>query len=175
KNFITDALPFASARVGAGDIFVSEIDESDGSIARFAPKIALVNNISLDHKSLDELRGLFRDFVAKAETAVLNRDDAESVALGAALPREKRLSYGLRDADADLRAARIVPAQDGIDFVAIDRRANIAIPVRLRVPGRHNVANALAALAAAGAAGVPLPAAAEALAAFAGIRRRLEV
>src|SRR5271167_5258893 len=64
KNFIDPGSPFASARVGDGDIFVSEVDESDGSIALFAPHVAVVNNISLDHKSLDELRTLFRGFIA---------------------------------------------------------------------------------------------------------------
>ena len=63
--------PFASARVGDGDLFVSEVDESDGSIALFEPRVAVVNNISLDHKSLDELRTLFRAFIAGAQTAVL--------------------------------------------------------------------------------------------------------
>src|SRR5436309_2059987 len=65
NDFVAMDSPFASARIGEGEIFVSEIDESDGSIASFAPRIAVVNNISLDHKSLDELRGLFRDFTAK--------------------------------------------------------------------------------------------------------------
>src|SRR5215469_14944263 len=54
KNFIDPGSPFASARVGDGAIFVSEVDESDGSIAGFEPAIAVVNNVSLDHKSLDE-------------------------------------------------------------------------------------------------------------------------
>src|SRR5512147_1313760 len=62
KNFMTPEIPFASAAVGSGDIFVSEVDESDGSIALFHPKIAVLNNISLDHKSMDELRALFRAF-----------------------------------------------------------------------------------------------------------------
>src|ERR1700745_3891950 len=68
KNLIDEGAPFASARVGAGDIFVSEVDESDGSIAFFEPGIAVVNNISEDHKSLDELRTLFSGFIAKAQT-----------------------------------------------------------------------------------------------------------
>src|SRR5262249_26358594 len=59
KNFINADSPFASARVGDGAIFVSEVDESDGSIAFYEPRIAVVNNVSLDHKSLDELRTLF--------------------------------------------------------------------------------------------------------------------
>src|SRR5665213_868926 len=59
KNFVGPNAPFASARVGAGAAFVSEVDESDGSIALYRPKIAIVTNIALDHKSMDELRGLF--------------------------------------------------------------------------------------------------------------------
>src|SRR5262245_43455194 len=81
KNFITADSPFASSVVGKGDIFISEVDESDGSIAQFSPKIAVLNNIALDHKSMDELRLLFRDFVAKASAAVLNLDNAETAAL----------------------------------------------------------------------------------------------
>src|SRR5438105_3438053 len=76
KNFIADGSPFASARIGDGNAFVCEVDESDGSIALFKPRVAVVNNVSLDHKSLVELRGLFRGFVAKAATAVLNLDNA---------------------------------------------------------------------------------------------------
>src|SRR4030095_13220736 len=56
KNFIHEDSPFASARVGEGGIFVSEVDESDGSIALFEPRVAVVNNISLDHKTMDEVR-----------------------------------------------------------------------------------------------------------------------
>src|SRR6266581_3506005 len=81
KNFMAAGSPFASARVGDGDIFVSEVDESDGSIALFEPRMAVVNNISLDHKSLDELRSLFRGFIAGAQTVVLNLDTAETAAL----------------------------------------------------------------------------------------------
>jgi UDP-N-acetylmuramate--alanine ligase len=64
KNFVGPDVPFASALVGGGDAFVSEVDESDGSIALYHPKVAVLNNISLDHKSLDELRHLFGDSTA---------------------------------------------------------------------------------------------------------------
>ena len=80
KNFITPDTPFASAVVGASDIFVSEVDESDGSIALYSPHIAVLTNIALAHKSLDELRALFRDFTAKAATVVLNLDNGETAA-----------------------------------------------------------------------------------------------
>jgi len=77
KNFVTEAAPFASAAVGDPDLFVAEVDESDGSIALFNPTIAVLNNIALDHKSMAELRALFRDFIGKAQSVVLNLDNAE--------------------------------------------------------------------------------------------------
>jgi UDP-N-acetylmuramate--alanine ligase len=169
KNFATPDAPFASALVGGGPDFVSEVDESDGSIALYAPDIAVLNNITLDHKSLDELRHLFRDFAGKARIVVLNLDDDETRLLAAALPPEKLRTCSLKDAGADLHGADIVEEPFAISF-----RAN-GIPVRLQVPGRHNVENALVALAAAEAAGVPLAAAAEALAGFSGLRRRFEL
>ena len=172
KNFVTADTPFASALVGKGGLFVSEVDESDGSIARYDPRVAVVNNIALDHKSLDELRALFRDFVGKAKVAVLNLDNDETAALAALPPAV--VTYSLSDFRADLLACDLAPAPDGIAFT-VRRRGGTAIPVHLRVPGRHNVANALAALAAAGALGVPLAEAAAALDGFAGIRRRLEI
>src|SRR5260370_39281846 len=93
KNFIDAGSPFASARVGDGDIFVSEVDESDGSIALFEPRVAGVNNISLDHKSLDELRALFRGFIAGAQTVVLNLDNAETAALSDDLKPGQAVTY----------------------------------------------------------------------------------
>jgi len=173
RNFIADDTPFASSLVGGGDLFVAEIDESDGSIARYVPDIAVVNNVALDHKSLEELRRLFGDFVAKARIAVLNLDNDETAALAATVPPDRRLTYSLSDPAADLWASAIVPAQDGIAFTVHDR-GGASCPVRLLVPGRHNVANALAALAAAQALGIALERAAAALSGFAGIRRRLE-
>jgi UDP-N-acetylmuramate--alanine ligase len=183
-NFVSADAPFASALVGRSGIFVSEVDESDGSIALYAPKVAVVNNISLDHKSMDELRALFREFTAKAKITVLNLDNDETAAL---LPMAKSaLTYSLNDSAADLRASNIRPAPDGISFEVISRedaevaeKKNVSAPPRLRVnlkvPGRHNVSNALAALAAAKAAGVSLEDAAHALGEFRGVRRRLEV
>ena len=168
KNFASPDAPFASALVGKGDVFVSEVDESDGSIALYRPKVAVLNNITLDHKGLDELRHLFRDFALKAETVVLNLDDEEARRLGAALPLEKLRTYSFRDESAGLFGSKIVEEPFAISF-----EAN-GMPVRLDVPGRHNAENALAALAACEAAGLPLAEAAEALAGFKGLRRRFE-
>lgn len=174
-NLATPDAPFASSLVGAGDLFVSEVDESDGSIARYHPRVAVVNNISLDHKTMDELRALFRGFVAKSEVAVLNLDNDETAALAAELPPARVLTYSLSNAKADLLASDIAPLQGGIAFRVGERNGDAPVAVRLRVPGRHNVSNALAALAAARAAGVDLADAAAALGRFMGVRRRLEV
>ena len=169
KNFVSADVPFASALVGAGDAFVSEVDESDGSIALYDPEIAVLNNITLDHKSLDELRRLFRDFAGKAATVVLNLDDDETRLLAAMLPAERLRTYSFRDDKADLFGSDIVEAPFAISFEVS------GVPVRLQVPGRHNAENALAALTAAEAAGVPLAQGAEALAGFTGLRRRFEL
>ena len=171
KNFITDDALFASSVVGMSDFFVSEVDESDGSIAQFSPRIAVLNNIALDHKSMDELRLLFRDFIGKAKAAVLNLDNAETAALAGVT---KSVTYSLSDTAADIFASGFRPQPDGIAFDLHERGGRAAMTTRLQVPGRHNVANALAALAAAREIGVPLAAAAQALESFSGIRRRLE-
>ena len=174
NNFITPETPFASAVSGNADLFVSEVDESDGSISRFEPTIAVLNNISVDHKSLDELRLLFGDFVAKGETAILNLDNDETAAIAKAVAGEKAVTYSLRVHQADLFADALAPARDGIAFQVTERATGETWPVKLPVPGRHNVENALAALAAARAGGVGLSQACRHLATFAGIRRRLE-
>ncbi|HEY6916700.1 MAG TPA: Mur ligase family protein, partial [Allosphingosinicella sp.] len=175
KNFASEDAPFASALVGKGDAFVSEVDESDGSIALYRPRIALLNNITLDHKSMEELRGLFLDFILTADTAILNLDDPETAALAASLPEGRIVGYSLSDPAADLRAANIVEEPLAVSFDVIVKDTGYAQPVRLAVPGRHNVMNALAALAAARAANVDLREAAAALAGFVGLRRRFEV
>jgi len=174
KNFIGPDNPFASALVGDGKVFVSEVDESDGSIARYEPEVAVLTNVSLDHKSMEELRVLFGDFVGKAKHAVLNLDNAETALLAAALPPQKAVTFSLTDPRADLLARNPTPRPDGVAFEAVHNGLETAA-VTLRVPGAHNVANALAAIGAAMAAGVSFREAARALGSFEGIRRRLEV
>lgn len=173
KNFVTPDALFASAVVGEGEAFVSEVDESDGSIAMFSPKIAVLNNISLDHKSMDELRALFGGFVDRADTAILNLDNDETASV--ATVREKHsITYSLNNLDADITASDIEPQTFGVSFTVTDRKADASVEVRLAMPGRHNVSNALAAISAARACGVYLEQAAAALSAFTGVKRRLD-
>jgi UDP-N-acetylmuramate--alanine ligase len=173
-NFVSSEAPFASARVGRGEAFVAEVDESDGSIAGFNPSVAVVNNVSLDHKSMDELRALFGGFAGRAKTAVLNLDNAETAAMRARVVG-RAVTFSLHDAGADLWAAPPSLSPGAIAFTATERKSGETAEVRLRTPGKHNAANALAAIGAAGALGVGLGEAARALAGFAGVRRRLEV
>ena len=169
RNFAGDDMPFASALVGDDAVYVSEVDESDGSIALYRPDVAVVTNISLDHKSLAELHQLFGDFAAKARVAVVNADDPESVPL---LGGGEVLSFGFSDA-AMMRGSDFEALADGCRFAATFD--GYRYEIRLRMPGRHNAANALAAIAATNAVDIPVAEAVNALAGFAGLARRYEV
>ena len=175
KNFVADDAPFASARVGAGEVFVSEVDESDGSIALYRPAIAVLNNVSLDHKSLEELRTLFGGFLAASGRVALNLDDAETAAL---LPLARdALTFAIERGDATLQVApgTIEDAASAISATVIDTRDGSRHALTLRIPGRHNLANALAALGGAALAGVSIAVAVAALGSFAGLARRFDI
>ncbi|MET1753917.1 Mur ligase family protein [Novosphingobium sp. RD2P27] len=175
KNFVAPDAPFASARVGEGEMFVSEVDESDGSIALYRPEVAVLGNVSLDHKSLEELRDLFGNFLGAAKTAVVNLDDAESAGLA---PRAAQLlSFGIDSPQAmiGVEPGSVVQWADAIEARILDRRVGTAHHLTLNQPGRHNLYNALAALAGSAALGVPLGDAVASLGSFAGLARRFDV
>jgi UDP-N-acetylmuramate--alanine ligase len=171
KNFVTPEAPFASALVGDPELFISEVDESDGSIALYRPEIAVLTNVSLDHKEMEELRRLFAGFLLSARKAVLNLDDPETRALAEAVP-EKVISYGLDAPRADFigRDLQLLPNASAFALHAEGGRYE----VRLAVPGRHNASNALAAIAATRALGIRIEDAVNALSRFEGLKRRLE-
>jgi UDP-N-acetylmuramate--alanine ligase len=175
KNFATPDAPFASALAGSGDVFVSEVDESDGSIALYEPKVAVLNNVSLDHKSLEELRTLFHDFAMKAERVVVNLDDEETRALAAGLPRERLVSFSFAGRDARLTSPGVEEQAGATRFAVTDRETGETHRATVNLWGAHNARNGLAALAACVAAGLPLGAAVAALAGFKGLRRRFEL
>jgi UDP-N-acetylmuramate--alanine ligase len=168
---VTPSAPFASALVGDPELFVSEVDESDGSIALYRPEIAVLTNVSLDHKEMDELRRLFAGFLLSARKAVLNLDDPETRALAEAVP-EKVISYGLDAPKADFMGRDLQLFEGGVAFML--HADGETCEVRLEVPGRHNASNALAAIAATRALGLRVDDIVAALARFGGLKRRLE-
>lgn len=156
-----------SVLTGEGSFCVIEADESDGSIELYSPEVAVVTSITLDHKPIEELKTLFGDFVSRATVgAVLNADNADCLAL-----QQKNanvLTFSVDGNDADLKAENIRPVANGTIFT-LDGE-----DVSLPVIGKHNVANALAAMAAAEMIGVLRSQAVEALKTFRGVHRRLE-
>ena len=175
KNFISPEAPFASARVGKGAQFVSEVDESDGSIALYRPAVAVLGNVSLDHKSLEELRDLFGNFLASAKVAAINLDDPETRALAARA--SSAVTFGIDNAEANIAVfpGSVAEGTTTLTATLVDRRDDSTCELALQVPGRHNLANALAAIAAANAAGVRLADAVAALGSFTGLARRFDV
>src|SRR3569833_1234386 len=136
KNFVTPSAPFASALVGDPELFVSEVDESDGSISLYQPEVAVLTNISLDHKEMDELRSLFAAFVLRAKLAVLNLDDPETRALADVVPESNLVGYGFVSPVAAFLGKDLKLEAGGASFA---READgQRYDVQLRVPGRHN-------------------------------------
>ena len=159
--------PFlGNAMCGSPNLTVIEADESDGTIALYRPAVAVLTNISLDHKPLAELRSIFLRFSESAGRAVVvNLDCPESGELGV----PEAVTFSIERSDATFAAMGATALPGGSAFTIHD------VPFRLRVPGRHNVANAAAAVAACAQLGVPVARAAAALAEFRGIQRRLQV
>ncbi|WP_108787519.1 Mur ligase family protein [Erythrobacter sp. Alg231-14] len=175
KNFVSDANPFASARIGNPRIFVSEVDESDGSIALYKPTIGVLLNVSLDHKSIEELRGLFGDYVAESGCAVINYDNDEAQLLARRTTNSVGFAVNNDAADIAIEPGSIEETAFGISAIVIDNRSREVAPLTLPMPGRHNLSNALAAIAAVGAAGIDVAKATHALASFKGLGRRFDV
>ena len=154
-----------NAAWGAGEWIVVEADESDRSFLKLSPDVAVVTNVELDHhatyRSERELAQAVGEFAARAPTRVV-WDEVELPGLGPA----REVTFGI--GRGALRAEALELTAGGARFHVED------VEVALAVPGRHNVLNALAALAACREVGLALADAAPALASFAGARRRFE-
>lgn len=164
---------YAPAGVGTAEWLVVEADESDGTLAHYAPEIAVITNVEFDHMehfaSKDALAACFQTFARQAKTVVYCRDDSAAARVGAAA---NGTSYGL-SAPADYRAENLAPSRTGTRFEVRAPGVQSAVVV-LPLPGRHNVLNALAALAACDRCGIAPAAAGAALASFALPKRRFE-
>lgn len=169
----------SNARLGAGRYLVAEADESDASFMHLQPMIAVITNIDNDHLGTHEgdfarLKQSFVDFLHNLPfygLAVLCIDDDEVRSILSNVPRPF-VTYGF-GADADVRASEVRRAGLQSHFTAL-RAGALPLELTLNLPGRHNVQNALAAVAVATELGVADAAIQRALAGFQGIDRRLQ-
>ena len=168
----------SNARLGAGEFIVVEADESDASFLHLQPMIAVVTNIDADHMETYQhdfarLKQAFVDFLQNLPfygSAVLCADDANVREI---LPFVSKpvVTYGMRE-DAMVRAVDIVPGER-MSFRCLRERGS-ALDISLNLPGRHNVQNALAAIAVAQELALPDAATVKALAEFRGVGRRFQ-
>ncbi|MCH3951486.1 MAG: UDP-N-acetylmuramate--L-alanine ligase [Acidaminococcus sp.] len=164
---------------GHSDYVVAEADESDGSFLKFRPYIAVVTNIENDHMdhygNEENIQKAFQQFVDQTKKdgkAVLCYDNAKVRQVGSKTPTEV-ISYGIDSKDADYRAENIVYSPDGTHFDILLHNEVIGHG-HLVVPGRHNVLNALGAIAAARVLGIGLDSILDSLEKFRGAKRRFD-
>ncbi|OGL06618.1 MAG: UDP-N-acetylmuramate--L-alanine ligase [Candidatus Rokubacteria bacterium RIFCSPLOWO2_02_FULL_71_18] len=169
----------SNARLGQGEYLVAEADESDGSFLKLQPTIAVVTTVDAEHLdhygTLEAVRDAFVEFVNKVPfygAAVLCLDQPNIQML---MPRiEKRIvTYGL-ESGADLVARRLHLSGMTSRF-EVYQRGGLLGECTLQVPGRHNVLNALAAVAVGLDLDIPFVTIQKALAGFAGVQRRFQV
>ncbi len=168
-----------NARLGSSRILVAEADESDASFLHLQPMISIVTNIDADHMDtydgdFEKLKNTFVDFLHNLPfygAAIMCTDDANVRAI---LPRVTRpvITYGF-DEDADIRAIDVTQS-GGLAKFRVVRKNKTELNVTLNLPGRHNVLNALAAIAVAGEEGVSDQAIQTALLNFKGVGRRFQ-
>ncbi|MGK3944611.1 UDP-N-acetylmuramate--L-alanine ligase [Streptomyces caeruleatus] len=173
--------PGSNALHGEGEIFVAEADESDRSFHKYTPEVAIVLNVELDHHanyaSMDEIYESFETFVdriAKGGTLVVNADHegARELTRRVTATGVRVVTYGDAE-DADVRVLSVVPQGLKSEVTVLLDGAELTFAVS--VPGRHYAHNAVAALAAGVALGVPAAELAPALAAYTGVKRRLQL
>ncbi|MGI5438364.1 UDP-N-acetylmuramate--L-alanine ligase [Streptomyces shenzhenensis] len=172
--------PGSNALHGTGEIFVAEADESDRSFHKYAPEVAIVLNVELDHHanyaSMDEIHESFETFAGRivpGGTLVIAADQEGARELTRRLAGSVRtVTYGER-ADADVRILSVVP--QGLRSEVTVELDGAPLTFTVSVPGRHYAHNAVAALTAGVALGVPAPELAAALGAYTGVKRRLQL
>ena len=168
-----------NARLGKGDYLVAEADEYDRSFLALTPVVAVITNVEADHldtyRDLDDILDAFATFANRVPffgSTVLCVDDPGARSL---LPRiQKRVvTYGASE-DAQVSGSRIRLEQGATIFEVREAEHGTLGEVRLRLPGRHNVLNALAAIAVGRELLIPFASIARALEAFTGVVRRFE-
>ncbi|MFD5142000.1 UDP-N-acetylmuramate--L-alanine ligase [Streptomyces sp. NPDC058401] len=174
--------PGSNAHHGEGDIFVAEADESDRSFHKYTPQVAIILNAELDHHanyaSMEEIYESFETFVGKVPeggTLVIAHGQAGAAEIAGRVRGNdglKVVTYG-EEPEADVRITKITPRGLTSEVtVVIDGRM---LTFTVSVPGRHYAHNAVAALAAGVALGIPAHNLASALGKYTGVKRRLQL
>lgn len=170
----------SNAKAGKSEFVVAEADESDGTFLQYHPYLALVNNIEADH--LENYNGDFENLKqAYAQFLSQVRDDGKAIICGddvylqAMIPQVNcnMITYGI-DTNADYRATNIELGDRKVSF-DVERHGEKLGQIRLSVPGRHNVYNALATLITCLECGLTFSEVAEAITEFQGAKRRFQV
>jgi UDP-N-acetylmuramate--alanine ligase len=166
-------------RVGNGDTIILESCEYCNSFLNFFPTIAVILNIEADHldffRDLDEIKSSFRKFallVPENGSVIANADDANTMDALKDLGRAV-LTFGVKSENVDFRAVNIAH-HDGLSSFDVLAHGKHYAHISLRIPGDHNILNALAASAAAYQLGIPASAVERGLASFSGAGRRFE-
>lgn len=158
-----------NAHSGKSEYMVIEADESDGTIELYNPFAAILTNISLDHKPLLQLRPLFLDFCNRTTgPLIINLDCLETMNLMKNIKNKNLKTFSLISENADYFTEEVLLKPNGSEFVLE------GVKFRMQLPGKHNIANALAAIALCNSLGVSLEILAKGLAKFKGIGRRLQ-
>lgn len=169
-----------NAHHGSAPWFLTEADESDGSFALLDPAIAVLGNIENDHLESDaevpKLVASFGSFLEKLPAdglAIVGIDNANTASLARSARRAPTVTFGFSE-QADIRPAKVAYANLGAEFDVFAGEERLG-SVGLRVPGRINVENALAAIAVGRALQIPFERIACALHGFSGVRRRFDI
>ena len=167
----------ANGKAGSGRYFVVEADEYDGAFLGLHPTIAVVTSVEHDHPdiypTIEDVNRAFQDFVHQiSELLIVNRNDPGSNALN--VEAIDRITYGM-GVEADWQAEEVKPnSAGGMDFLALNNGEMLGL-VRTRLPGIHNISNALAAMAVGDAVGISFSAMREALTSYHGAGQRFEI
>lgn len=161
-NTLVDRGLLGNAKAGAGEWLVIEADESDGSLVKYHPEVGLLLNVEKDHKEIPELIPLFERFRDQSRTFILNAADSHCLAL-----RRSPADLVFRpDEGPDGKLSGLELGDWSATFSLAGQKFTV------NVPGRHNVANAMAALAVGRALGIPLADCARGIEAYRGVERR---
>jgi len=169
----------SNAKLGQGKFLVAEADESDGSFLKLSPTIAVVTNIDADHldfySGIDQIKDTFVEFINKIPfygLAVLCLDNGNVADI---IPRVKKrfITYGL-SSQADFRASDIRISGNATSFVAHFKGERLG-EVSFKMPGAHNVLNALACIAVAMELNVPFEVIRDGFRDFGGVGRRFQI